>query len=49
MSRAWIEETPAKIYDAAAKRPVLRFYVMRTSSLLINTIGIAVNDFNAAA
>jgi hypothetical protein len=48
MSRAWSEEAPAKIYDAAAKRPVLRFYVMPTLSLQINIIGRAVIDFNGA-
>jgi hypothetical protein len=46
MTRAWIEETPAKIYGVSVIRPVSRSSRMPTLSILIESIGKAVNNFN---
>jgi len=46
LSGGGIELAPAKSYGVSVKRPVSRFSVMQTLSLLINIIGKAVNDFN---
>jgi hypothetical protein len=47
VTRAWIEETPARIYVVSVRRPVSRFSVMPTLWSLIENSGKAVNNFNA--